>query len=122
MTTKLFKDVAEFHETILMDFAPPQPTLVSPFYVEGRINFLLEEVSEFMDATRAGDIVAAADGLADIIYVALGTAYRMGLPFEEIWNAVHAANMRKARGETKRDAEVDAMKPEGRVILQAFEL
>lgn len=113
MTTKLFKDVALFHEEILHDFASPVPTLVSSEYTEERAKFLLEEVEEFMVAARLGDIVKTADALADIVYVALGAAYRMGLPFNEIWNAVQAANMRKQRGMTSRGNKIDAIKPPG---------
>lgn len=111
MSNKYFSDVADFHEKILHDFAAPTPTLVSPEYVEERVRFLLEEVEEFMTDARMGNIVGAADALADIVYVALGTAYRMGLPFPEVWNAVQAANMRKERGMTSRGNKVDAIKP-----------
>lgn len=119
MTVKLFKDVALFHEVILHDFASPTPSMVSAEYVEERIKFLLEELEEFMAATRDGNMVDTADALADIIYVALGTAYKMGLPFDEIWNAVQAANMRKQRGMTSRGNKVDAIKPEGWVGPEA---
>lgn len=113
MSNKMFRDVADFHEKVLHDFAAPNPSLVSPEYVEERIRFLLEEIEEFMSAARMGNMVDTADALADICYVALGTAYRMGLPFPEIWNAVQAANMRKERGMTSRNNKVDAIKPPG---------
>ena len=119
MSNKLFKDVATFHEMILQDFAASSPGLISEQYCEERVSFLLEEVEEFMTATRLGDIVKVADALADIVYVALGTAYKMGLPFDEIWNAVQAANMRKVRGMTARGNAVDAMKPAGWVGPEA---
>ena len=119
MTTNLFKDVATFHELILQDFAAPTPSLVSEKYCEELVSFLLEEVEEYMVATRTGHIVDTADALADIIYVALGTAYRMGLPFEQIWNAVQSANMRKQRGVTARGNKVDAIKPPGWVGPEA---
>lgn len=113
MSKDLFDDVAVFHEGILGDFASPLPTMVSPEYVHERLKFMVEELDEFINAEEAGDIVEMADAIADLVYVALGTAYRMGLPFPEIWDAVHAANMRKVRGETKRGNKVDAMKPVG---------
>ena len=119
MSNKLFKDVAQFHELVLKDFAEPTPSLIGEKYCEERVSFLLEEVEEFMTATRLGDIVDVADALADIVYVALGTAYRMGLPFDEIWNAVQAANMRKIRGTTARGNKVDARKPDGWVGPEA---
>lgn len=113
------KDVADFHEHILGDFAPAAPTLVSQEYCIERMRFLHEELTEFAEATEAGDIVKTADALADIVYVALGTAHKMGLPFDEIWNAVHAANMRKVAGQTSRGNKVDARKPEGWVPPEA---
>lgn len=71
-----------------------------------------EELDEFLTAGFDGDIVKTADGLADLIYTALGTAYRMGLPMNSIWAAVHSANMRKVGAATKRML-TDAVKPEG---------
>ena len=113
LTTHLMSDVAAFHEQVLEDFAEQSPSLISAEYCEERTAFLLEEVQEFMTSSRSGNLVGVADALADIIYVALGTAYKMGLPFDKIWGAVQAANMRKVKGPTKRGNKVDAMKPAG---------
>jgi predicted HAD superfamily Cof-like phosphohydrolase len=115
----LSKDVADFHELVLKDFAAPAPSLVSLEYCVERSRFLHEELEEFTIAATEGDIVGVSDALADLIYVALGTAYRMGLPFDEIWEAVQSANMRKVSGPTKRGNKVDAMKPEGWVGPEA---
>jgi predicted HAD superfamily Cof-like phosphohydrolase len=115
----MFEDVQEFHNKILGVAPEGLPTLVSHEYVMERMRFLLEEVTEFGDTGMTGDIVGAADALADIIYVALGTAYMMGLPFQEIWDHVHRANMQKERGITKRGNAVDAIKPEGWVAPEA---
>ena len=125
-THDMFRDVADFHELVLHSPAEGSPTLVSPEYCLERGRFILEELDEFYEASTIGDIVGVADALADLVYVALGTAYKMGLPFAEIWAAVHAANMRKVPGETKRGNKVDARKPEGWVgpetaIAQAIE-
>ena len=78
-----------------------------------------EEIEEFVDAGIKGDMVGVADALADVIYVALGTAYQMGLPFQVIWDHVHRANMRKVRGATKRGNRIDARTPEGWVSPEA---
>ncbi len=109
----MIKDVADFHELILNDPPSVPPSLVSLDYCIERTKFMHEELTEFMEAASEGDIVKVADALADIAYVALGTAYKMGLPFDKIWAAVHAANMRKVRGITSRGNKVDAAKPEG---------
>lgn len=118
-THDMFKDVADFHELILKDFAETTPSLVSQEYCMERARFLHEELVEFCTASESGDIVGTADALADLVYVALGTAYRMGLPFDQIWGAVQEANMRKVSGQTKRGNKVDAMKPEGWVGPEA---
>ena len=106
-------DVEDFHTTILGVTRPDSPTLVSMDYVLERANFMNEELEEFLDAAHAGDIVGVADALADIIYVALGTAHMMALPFDLIWAAVQKANMAKRRGVTRRGNAVDAVKPDG---------
>lgn len=84
-----------------------------------RARFLNEELTEFCEAYSSGDLVGVSDALADLVYVALGTAYRMGLPFDQIWCAVQEANMRKVSGPTKRGNKVDACKPAGWVGPEA---
>ena len=118
-TIDMVRDVADFHELILNDYAETPPSLISLEYCVERARFLAEELDEFAVGAGEGDIVKIADALADIIYVALGTAYKMGLPFEEIWRAVQIANMQKVRGQTKRGNKVDAMKPAGWVGPEA---
>jgi predicted HAD superfamily Cof-like phosphohydrolase len=108
----MIADVAKFHREITREEMPSTPTLVSPDLCLRRFRFLIEEAEEFYNAAVAGDIVGAADGLADVVYVALGTAYVMGLPFEKIWDAVQRANMKKISGPTKRSPN-DAVKPPG---------
>jgi len=118
-TPDMLRDVAEFHELILNDYAEPTPTLISLEYCIERASFLHEELDEFCIAAGEGNITELADALADIVYVALGTAYKMGLPFDGIWKAVQEANMRKVAGPTKRGNKVDAMKPAGWVGPEA---
>jgi predicted HAD superfamily Cof-like phosphohydrolase len=115
----MFDDVKEFHNKVLGVAPEGLPSLVSTEYVMERMRFLLEEVTEFGDAAMTADMVGTADALADIIYVALGTAYMMGLPFQEIWDHVHRANMQKVKGVTKRGNDIDAVKPEGWIAPEA---
>lgn len=118
-THSMMRDVADFHELILNDPTNNTPTLLSAEYCTERTKFMYEELSEFIESAQDGNIVGVADALADIVYVALGTAYKMGLPWDEIWAAVQSANMRKVRGTTKRGNKVDAAKPEGWVGPEA---
>ena len=110
-TPSMLDDVVEFHDKILGIEPPDSPTLITQEFVIERGRFMTEELEEYFKAGMTGDIVATADALADIIYVALGTAHMMGLPFKDIWDHVHRANMRKVRGVTKRGNLVDAKKP-----------
>ena len=110
---QLLKDVETFQRDITGVEPAASPTLVSEEYVVARGNFMSEEVTEFMDAAMEGDIVGVADALTDMIYVAVGTALTMGIPLDKVWDVVHAANMKKVKGTTKRGIANDAVKPEG---------
>lgn len=105
-----FEDVRDFHIQILgVDDAPPRIEL--PVAMTARVEFMEEEIEELGLAYCRGDLVGVADALADLVYVALGTAHMMGIPFDEVWAAVHKANMKKLPGPTKRGMTIDAMKP-----------
>lgn len=107
-----FEAVKKFHEDVLGQL-PSGVSLLAPGNMRERVAFMLEEIDEMGEAYADGDIVKVADAIADLVYVALGTAYLMQLPFEEIWAAVQKANMSKQRGMTKRNMAYDAVKPEG---------
>lgn len=81
--------------------------------LQERMELLQEELNEFGDASRAQDMAEQADALVDLVYVALGTANMLGLPWEELWADVHRANMAKQRGVGKRGHKVDVIKPAG---------
>lgn len=109
----MYDDIEEFHEHVLNLEKPTQVGIISDEFILERTRFLNEEVEEFTITGMSGDMVGVADALADIVYVALGTAWQMGLPFQDIWNVVHNANMKKVRGVTKRGNKNDAAKPPG---------
>lgn len=111
-------DIDEFHDV----FRLPQleePGFLHQSFMAYRINFLYEEVQELQVAHADGDLEKAFDGLIDLIYVALGTAWLMNLPFAEGWSRVHKANMLKERADgpndprSKRNSTYDVVKPEG---------
>ena len=85
-----------------------------------RVEFLKEELQEFVDAARVGDRVKALDALVDLVYVALGTSLFMGVhahQWDEAFDVVHQANMTKIRtprpDDSKRGSGFDVIKPEG---------
>ena len=79
--------------------------------------FIMEELSEFLKAHEEQNLIDCADALTDLVYVTLGCAHAMGLPFNGIFDVVHECNMakvpaseamRSARGKT-----YDVIKPDG---------
>lgn len=85
-----------------------------------RVEFLKEELQEFVDAAHVGDRVKALDALVDLVYVALGTSLFMGVhahQWDEAFDVVHQANMTKIRtprpADSKRGSGFDVIKPEG---------
>lgn len=68
---------------------------VEPEHAELRQRILDEEVDELRAAVSKNDIVSIADALADIVYVACGTAVTYGIPFDRVFTEVHRSNMTK---------------------------
>lgn len=60
-----------------------------------RIRLMMEELGELLSAIGTDDLVEVADGLADLVYVTLGTAVAFGIDLPAVWAQVHAANMAK---------------------------
>jgi predicted HAD superfamily Cof-like phosphohydrolase len=60
-----------------------------------RIELLREEWEEYLDGESNDDLVEIADALADIVYIAYGTAVSYGIPLDEIFDEVHSSNMSK---------------------------
>ncbi len=73
---------------------------------ELRASLLAEEADETIDAIRQGDLVAAIDGLCDLLYVAYGTAVSFGIDLEPFFDEVHASNMAKLGAGRRADGKV----------------
>jgi len=76
-----------------------------------RRTVIFEELTETLEALRNKDMEGVADGIADAIYVLLGTAVSLGIDMAPIWKEVHATNMAKAGGFSRVDGKI--MKPQG---------
>jgi predicted HAD superfamily Cof-like phosphohydrolase len=116
----LYDDVAEFHRKFgLSTRGDGPPELPDEDTWDFRLKFLLEEIEEAQDAYHAGDLPKFLDALVDLVYVALGTAHLGHLPFDEAFEEVHKANMKKEKAEgstdprSKRAHRLDVVKPEG---------
>lgn len=107
-----FRDVADFHDKFGHGIHT-SPGHLTRRKLQERIDFLQEELTEFIQACESQDLAEQADALVDLVYVAMGTAYMLGLPWDALWNDVHAANMRKVPGVGKRGHAIDCIKPPG---------
>ena len=77
----------------------------------------MEELSEYLRACEENSLVDAADALVDLCYVTMGCAHAMGLPFDQLFNVVHEANMNKEPANdyirSVRGSQYDVVKPVG---------
>lgn len=81
---------------------------------EGEIQraiFALEVATTEEDHRKA--MADLADGLADLIYVCIGTALQFGIPLDRVWKEVHRSNMAKVQGGVRRRDDGKILKPEG---------
>lgn len=109
-------DVGEFHKKFGVPEAT-EPSLLPQSTYDFRIEFMQEELDEYRKAVLRGNLLAQADALIDLAYVVHGTARMQGLPWQELWDCVHRANMQKVRAtqatDSKRGTALDVVKPAG---------
>jgi predicted HAD superfamily Cof-like phosphohydrolase len=106
----LFADVTMFHVKFGQGYDGPPRTWPDGGVEEDqfRIKFMREEVDEYehhqtllthgaehIPTGRRTADAGRLDAVADIVFVALGTAYKHGWDFYEAWRRVVRANMRK---------------------------
>ncbi|MBI18949.1 MAG: hypothetical protein CMB73_00045 [Euryarchaeota archaeon] len=92
------------------------PGLSNDELIELRIKLLKEEVEEYAEAARAGDLVEVLDALADIGYILAGTIINHGMQhiYDDAFDEVHRSNMAKlVDGKVLRREDGKVMKPEG---------
>lgn len=94
---KLTADHAVYHLTKAHEAVEKLEGLVAPqdkvFRLRARL--LIEELTETLEAAARGDEAETADGLADLIYVALDACVAWGIDIGPVWTAVQTANMAK---------------------------
>lgn len=126
MSRDLFQMVGDFHRKFYLEnvspdrnYGGPPPLLLTSDSWDFRVRFLREELRETENAYLMRNLPLVADGLADLVYVALGTAHMLRLPFNEVFAEVHSANMRKERAASAADPrsvrghKLDVVKPAG---------
>ena len=78
------------------------------------MDLITEEYLETVQAFALRDKVEVADGLADMVWVIMGMANTLNIPFEDVWNEVKASNMSKCTdGKVMKNEDGKVMKPEG---------
>ena len=110
----IVKSLLEFNKS----FEIPRldtPGLGPDELIELRIKLLKEEVEEYAEAARAGDLVEVLDALADIGYILAGTINNHGMHdiYDDAFNEVHRSNMAKlVDGKVLRREDGKVLKPE----------
>jgi predicted HAD superfamily Cof-like phosphohydrolase len=87
--------VAAFHAAFGLPRQDRPSVDIDESVAQLRIALLQEELDELVAATAARDLVGIADALADIVYVAYGTAVTYGIDLDSVLSEVHRANMSK---------------------------
>ncbi|MEW2131615.1 MazG nucleotide pyrophosphohydrolase domain-containing protein [Streptomyces sp. NPDC005435] len=94
MSTSPARLVREFHRAFGLD-ARETPAEVSPRLAAHRGELLAEEAAEVAEVSVEGPLDHLAQELADVVYVAYGTALVHGIDLDEVIAEIHRANMSK---------------------------
>lgn len=97
--------VRAFHLAFGLD-TRTTPSEVSPELAAHRGKLLAEEAAEVAEVSVSGPLDRLAHELADVVYVAYGTALVHGIDLDEVIAEIHRANMTK-------------LGPDGRVARRA---
>lgn len=116
-----FDDVGDFHRKFnirSVSHDGPGKIRWDADMLDFRVKFMEEELDEFNDAVADEDHAKMFDALIDLVYVAMGTAHLLGYPWQEGWDRVQEANMKKVRAaadgsDSVRKSSMDVVKPPG---------
>ncbi len=112
MPSRIAGQVETFHRLNDLPVRSAPTAAVGGTQLHLRLALIEEEVAELRAAAVAGDLVGVADALADIVYVAYGTALVYGVDLDAVLDEVHASNMTKlgADGRPVRRADGKILK------------
>lgn len=99
---KQLEQLSEF-QTSYNSTMNTEPTLISEDDYSLRYRLGKEELIEYFDACKDGNLTEIADALADQLYILLGTIVSHGMQevIEPIFNEVHRSNMSKLGADGK---------------------
>lgn len=111
-TSKAARQVAQFHRAYELPMRAAPTIDIGPAQTALRLALIEEEIQELRAAAEAGDLIEIADALADIVYVAYGTAHVYGVDLDAVLTEVHESNMTKlgADGRPVRRADGKVLK------------
>lgn len=92
--------VREFHTTFRLP-AADTPRLPDTRLAALRVRLLLEEAREVEEAAEHRNLAGVAQELADVVYVAYGTALTYGIDLDAVVAEIHRANMSKLDADGK---------------------
>jgi predicted HAD superfamily Cof-like phosphohydrolase len=108
-----FRDLIEFETRCGHPPTDRPPGIPDKHTQKLRGRLITEEYIELITAIDEEDIPGIADGIADLIYVCLGTAVRLGIDIVPVWRAIQSANMTKVGPGSTRQADGKLNKPPG---------
>jgi predicted HAD superfamily Cof-like phosphohydrolase len=122
MKTNL-EDIQQFARTFDVQPVWKDGLTIDPAVLELRAELIKEEVAKelfpalqrFANFQSLENLTEVADALVDSVYVILGCAVAMDLPWQKLWDEVHRSNMAKvhADGSVRRREDGKILKPEG---------
>lgn len=111
--SNMYKDVKEF-QTAVGQHVGTEVKFPSDKERCLRIRLMEEEFDEYLQGESKDDLENIAKELADIIYIACGTAVSYGIPLDKVFDEVHRSNMDKlVDGKPVRREDGKILKPEG---------
>jgi predicted HAD superfamily Cof-like phosphohydrolase len=108
-----YLDVNDFHNAFKLKVGDEAAPAFSDDQSRAlRIKLMREEVEEYLEGEDKNDLANVAKELADIVYIACGTAVEYGIPLDIVFDAVHKSNMEKlVDGEPVYRDDGKVMKP-----------
>jgi predicted HAD superfamily Cof-like phosphohydrolase len=106
-----FEDLIEFESAVGHLLSKDGPKIPDERTRELRKQLITEEYEELITAIDKNDIEGIADSIADLCYVAIGSAVRFGIDIVPVWEATQRANMRKFGPGSWRDETGKIRKP-----------
>ena len=89
-----FDKVRDFMKTFGQE-VKTEPELPTKETAKLRIELIVEELNELIDANEDKDLVGIADALTDILYVTYGAGHAFGIDLDECFREVQRSNMSK---------------------------